>query len=207
MAGRCRKPRKTTSAQPRQLDSATPGIPFEATIAIWWRPKRRRQPNLEELVSHEVTTAAREMAQRLEATDLPAAQDAINAIVGTANSTPNYRLLDVSIQLELSLESREILAQRQADAERIRRLRFLKEHLYGDPALLVLDQIEHRSVRPEDDEIEYLERLARKLLASERWWFPLLEQWECLGKGFSDTEMQARAMQAILDSLAALKND
>ncbi|MEU2608038.1 hypothetical protein [Streptomyces albus] len=203
-----REPRKTTSAQPRRLASATPGIPFEAIITAWWQPKRRsRHLNLEELVRHDVTAAAGELAQYLEATDLPAAQDAINAALGNVDPTTNahYRLVRVDVLLSLSAASREILAQRQADTERIRRLRFLKEQLYDDPALVVLDRLEHRSERPMDNEIEYIQRLARSLRANESWWRPLLEQWEQLGEGFSNTEMQHRAMTAILNSLAALK--
>ncbi|MEU5418723.1 hypothetical protein ACH4UT_02110 [Streptomyces sp. NPDC020799] len=203
-----RKSRKTTSAQPRQLGSATPGIPFEALITIWWRPKRSDHLNLEEQVRHDVTDAARKVAQSLEATDLPAAQDAINAAIGTPApaKNPHYQLMEVDIQLGLSSASRETLAQRQADVERVRRLRFLKEQLYDDPALVVLDRIEHHSDRPKGDELEYFQRLSRSLQANDSWWRPLLEQWEQLGEGFSDAEMQRRAMQVILDSLAALRD-
>ncbi|WP_199896888.1 hypothetical protein [Streptomyces niger] len=202
-----RAPRKTTSAQPRLLVSATPGIPFEANITIWWRPKRSQNMNLEEQVRHDVTAAANEVAQNLDATDLPAAQDAINATVGdlASSKTPHYQLTQVDILLGLSSASREILIQRQADAERIRRLRFLKEQLYDDPALVALDRLENRSERPKDDEVAYIQRLARSLRANESWWQPLLEQWEQLGAGFSDTEMQHRAMRALIKSLAELK--
>ncbi|MGW1693445.1 hypothetical protein [Streptomyces sp. NPDC002399] len=202
--------RKTASAQPRRLTSATPGIPFEATLSAWWKPRRRsRHLNIEELVRHDITAIACEQAQRLEATDLPAAQDAINAAVGDPDprSNTHYRLVKVEVLLNLSKESREVLAQRQADTERIRRLHFLKERLYDDPALVVLDRLEHRSERPTDDEVEYIQRLARSLRANESWWHPLLEQWEQLGEGFSDAEMHRRAMAAILDSLAALKGE
>jgi hypothetical protein len=204
-----REPRKTTSAQPRRLASATPGIAFEAIVTAWWLPRGRgRHLNLEELVRHDVTTAAGDLAQYLKATDLPAAQDAINAAVGRPDPTTNahYRLVKVDVLLSLSAASREILSQRQADNERIRRLRFLKEHLYDDPALVVLDRLEHHAERPTDNEIEYIQRLARSLQANESWWRPLLEQWEQLGEGFANTEMQHRAMQAILNSLAALKD-
>ncbi|HZG05799.1 MAG TPA: hypothetical protein VE546_19860 [Streptomyces sp.] len=205
-----REPRKTTSAQPRRLASATPGIAFEANITVWWRPKRRsRHLNLEELVRHDVTAAADKLAQCLEATDLPAAQDAINAAVGDPHLAENtrYRLVKVEVHLSLSTAAREILAQRHADAERIRRLHFLKTHLYDDPALVVLDRLETHSERPSHNEIEYIQRLARSLHANESWWRPLLEQWEQLGEGFTNTEMQHRAMTAILNSLAALKGD
>lgn len=204
-----REPRRSTSAQPRQLASATPGIAFEATITAWWRPRRRNgHGNLEELVRCDVTAAACELAQRLEATDLPAAQDAINAALGDPGITasPHYRLVKADIVLGLSATSREILAQRQADSERIRRLRFLKAQLYDDPALVVLDRLENRAIRPSDDDIEYLQRLARSLRANESWWRPLLEQWERLGAGFTTTEMQHRAMTALLNSLGALKD-
>jgi len=165
--------------------------------------------NLEELVRHDVTAAADKLAQCLEATDLPAAQDAINAAVGDPHLTENtrYRLVKVEVHLSLSTAAREILAQRHADAERIRRLHFLKTHLYDDPALVVLDRLETHSERPSHNEIEYIQRLARSLHANESWWRPLLEQWEQLGEGFTNTEMQHRAMTAILNSLAALKGD
>lgn len=202
-----RRPRKSSSVQPRRLVSATPGIHFEAIITAWYRPKRpSRHLNLEELVRSDLTTIIGELAQHLDATDVPAAQDAINARVGEPVLAQNthYRLVSVAVALSLPPVAREVLAQREADQERIRRLRFLKSQLYDDPALVVLDRLEHRPEGLVEDELEYFQRLARSLRANENWWRPMLEQWELLGKGFSETEMQHRAMRALLNSLAEL---
>ncbi|WP_130440763.1 hypothetical protein [Streptomyces sp. BK239] len=159
------------------------------------------------MVRHDVTTTAARVASRLEAYDLPFAQDAINAALGSPAraKVDHYRLTKVDVLLSLSAASREILAQRQADNERVRRLRFLKQHLYDDPALVVLDRMEHHPERLKSDEVEYIQRLARSLQANESWWRPLFEQWQALGEGFSDTEMQHRAMRALRKSLEELK--
>jgi len=45
--------------------------------------------------------------------------------------------------------------------------------------------------------------LARSIRACDRWWYPVLEQWEELGQGFNNAEKQQRAMLALLDSLKA----
>ncbi|MGC9382739.1 hypothetical protein [Streptomyces sp. MH13] len=106
--------------------------------------------------------------------------------------------------LRLSPEPRERLAQRTADTERIRRLQFLKTHLYDHPGLVVLDRLERHPGRLPDEETAALQRLARTIKGCDQWWYPLLEQWEQLGDGFSDADKQQRAMLALLNSVAAL---
>ena len=198
--------RTTACTLPRLLPSATPGVPFEATFTIVWRPTLRRRPNLDELVRCDVQTAAAEVAAHLEATDLPTAQDTVNAALGAPGRvrTRYYRLLAAQAVLRLSLTSREQLAQRRADEERIRRLHFLKTRLYDHPELVVLDRLEHHPELLCDEEVAAWQRLARAIKACDRWWYPLLEQWETLGQGFNDTERQQQAMLALLNSLTAL---
>ncbi|MGI5401479.1 hypothetical protein ACQEVG_38140 [Streptomyces sp. CA-135486] len=201
-----RAARATACPHPRLLPSATTGVPFEATFTILWRPTIRTRQNLEELVRCDTLKSAAEIALRLEATDLLAAQDAINAALGAPDRvhTPHYRRLAAHVALRLSPESRESIAQQRADTDRVRRLRFLKTQLYEHPDLVVLDRLEQQPGSIDPRQVADWQRLARSIKACERWWYPLLDQWERLGQGFSDVEKQNQAMLALLDSLKSL---
>lgn len=198
--------RTSTSVQPRLLPSATDGIAFEAVYTITWRPLWRVPPNAEEAVRTAVHVAASETAARLGASDVPAAQDAVNAALGQLpRRTPNYCLLNVAAALGLPRAAQDLLAQQAADKQRINRLRFLKAHLYDHPDLVVLDQLEHHAPGALGDEhIIDLQRLARLIYSCDRWWFPLLQQWEQVGQGFTDIEKRQQAMIVLSDSLKAL---
>ncbi|MFE3480666.1 hypothetical protein [Streptomyces anulatus] len=163
-------------------------------------------PNVEETVRAAVHATAAETAARLGASDLLAAQDAVNAALGRLpRRAPNYCLLNAYACLGLSSAAQELLAQRTADEERIRRLRFLKENLYDHPDLVVLDQLEHHAPGALGNEhVAELQRLARLICSCDRWWLPLLEQWEQVGQGFTDVEKRQQAMLVLSDSLKAL---
>ncbi|WP_251021000.1 hypothetical protein [Streptomyces sp. ISL-98] len=197
--------RTTTCPLPRLLASATPGIAFEAVYTLRWRPMLRLRPNLDDLVRTDIHQKAAETAARWDAADLPAAQDALNASLGAPHEgNRHYRILAAQAVLRLAPESREHLAQRTADTERVRRLQFLKTQLYDHPGLVVLDRLERHPGRLPDEETAALQRLARTIKACDQWWYPMLEQWERLGDGFSDTDKQQRAMLALLNSVTAL---
>ncbi|MFF8918738.1 hypothetical protein ACF08M_36885 [Streptomyces sp. NPDC015032] len=198
--------RTSTSIQPRLLPSATEGIAFEAVFTITWRPLWRVPPNVEEAVRTAVHATATEGAAGLGASDVPAAQDAVNAALGCLpRRASNYCLLNVSAALGLPSAAQELLAQQAADEQRIRRLRFLKENLYDHPDLVVLDQLEHHAPDALGNEhVAELQRLARLICSCDRWWFPLLQQWEQVGQGFTDIEQRQQAMLVLSDSLKAL---
>ncbi|MFE7314249.1 hypothetical protein ACFU7T_14370 [Streptomyces sp. NPDC057555] len=199
--------RTSACPQPRLLPSATDGVCFEAVFTITWRPKHRTRHNTEQAVRTHVHAMAAQTAVHLDAADLPAAQDAVNAALTFPHphSAQNYRLLTARTSLRLPPEAKELIAQRQTDENRIRRLHFLKAHLYDHPDLVVLDRLEHHAPGAlHDEHVAELQRLARLIKACDRWWSPLLEQWEKLGEGFNDTEKQQQAMLALLDSLKTL---
>ncbi|MFG2024823.1 hypothetical protein [Streptomyces sp. NPDC048825] len=201
-----RAARTSTSVQPRLLPSATDGIAFEAGYTISWRPLWRVPPNVEEAVRTAVHATACETAARLGASDVPAAQDAINAALGRLpRRAPDYCLLNVHAVLGLPKSAQDLLAQQAADKQRISRLRFLKDNLYDHPDLVVLDQLEHHAPGALGDEhVVELQRLARLIYSCDSWWFPLLEQWEKVGQGFTDIEKRQQAMIVLSDSLKAL---
>ncbi|MEV6536292.1 hypothetical protein AB0M86_43150 [Streptomyces sp. NPDC051639] len=145
-------------------------------------------------------------AARLTASDVPAAQDAVNAALGCLpHRASNYCLLNVYAALGLPSTAKDLLAQRAADEQRVRRLRFLKDNLYDHPDLVVLDQLEHHAPGALTDEhVAELQRLARLIYSCNRWWFPLLQQWEQVGQGFTDIEKRQQAMVVLSDSLKAL---
>ncbi|WP_308250973.1 hypothetical protein [Streptomyces anulatus] len=173
---------------------------------ITWRPLWRVPPNAEETVRAAVHATATETAARLGASDVLAAQDAVNAALGRLpRRAPNYSLLNAYASLGLPSAPQELLAQRTADEQRIRRLRFLKENLYDHPDLVVLDQLEHYAPGALGNEhVAELQRLARLICSCDRWWLPLLEQWEQVGQGFTDLEKRQQAMLVLSDSLKAL---
>ncbi|MFG2452992.1 hypothetical protein ACGFSG_26805 [Streptomyces sp. NPDC048512] len=197
--------RTTACSRPRLLPTATDGISFEAVYTIIWRPRRRSHPSAEDAVRTHVHTTALNAAAHLPATDLPAAQDAVNAALPHRCHSPHHWLLSARAALHLPATAQDFLHQQQADDHRIRRLRFLKERLYDHPGLVVLDRLEHHSPGAlDDDHVAELQRLARLITSCDRWWSPLMQQWEQLGHGFSDTEKQQQAMLALLDSLKTL---
>ncbi|MEU1020915.1 hypothetical protein ABZ366_02145 [Streptomyces sp. NPDC005904] len=161
---------------------------------------------MEETVRTAVHATAVEAAARLAASDVPAAQDAVNAALGRLpRRAPNYCLLNVYAALGLPSAAQELLAQQAADKQRINRLRFLKDKLYDHPDLVVLDQLEHHAAGTLGDEhVAELQRLARLIYSCDRWWFPLLQQWEQVGQGFTDIEKRQQAILVLSDSLKAL---
>lgn len=201
--------RTTTSARPRLLPSATDGIAFEAVYMIAWRPRWRVPPNLEETLRAAVHAAVAETAVLRTASDLPAAQDAVNATLGSLpRRNPDYILVNARATLGLPDEADALLRQWAADRQRIRRLRFLKANLYDHPDLIVLEQLErHAASDLRDEHVAELQRLARLICSCDRWWFPLLQQWEQLGQGFTDMEKRQQAMLVLADSIKALGGD
>lgn len=195
-----RAARTSASAQPRLLPSASEGICFEVVYTIVWRPRRRAGLHVEDSVRAHVHATAMRAAGALPVVDLPAAQDQVNAALGLPQIDARYRLLSARAVLGLSAGAQELLAQRQADDERIRRLRFLKKNLYDRPDLVVLDQMERRVPGvPEEELVGELQRLARLISSCDRWWFPLLEQWEVVGQGFKDPWKQKQALILLKD--------
>ncbi|MFD8978461.1 hypothetical protein [Streptomyces sp. NPDC059564] len=191
------------------LRCATPGIYFEATFAIEWRPALRTRPNLEDLVLSQALSAAGEVARRFEAVEVRTAQDTINAELGTPQHTraDAYRCLGARVKLALSETARENVAQLRADEARVRRLRFLRTNLYEHPDLFVLDRIERQADFPGSGQVADWQRLARWIVASNEWWQPVLEQWESVGRGFDDIELQNRAMLALCEALRTLTDE
>ncbi|MFD9545066.1 hypothetical protein [Streptomyces sp. NPDC060022] len=200
-----RAARTSASAQPRLLPSASEGICFEAVYTIVWRPRWSAGPQVEECVRAHVHATAMRAAAAQPVVDLPAAQDQVNAALCSPHLSPYYRLLSARAVLGLPAAARDLLAQQQADEQRIRRLRFLKKNLYDRPDLVVLDQMERRATGALDEElIGELQRLARLISSCDRWWFPLLQQWELVGQGFKDPEKQKQALILLTESLTAL---
>lgn len=202
-----RRSRTSASTEPRRLPSATPDVAFTASFTVRWRPAGRCRANLEDLVRQELTDDAGGITSRFEAYDAPAAQDAVNAALGTtrARRRAHYRRIDARVTLSISADDGEVLRQRRFDTERIRRLIFLRTQLYSDPALYVIDRIETAG-RVTQEDVRDMQELARWLGAGDRWWYPILEQWNAVGRGFTEADMQIRALGALHKALDELKN-
>ncbi|MFK0195215.1 hypothetical protein [Kitasatospora sp. NPDC090308] len=183
-------------------------MPFEASFTLVWRPALQRRANLAEQVRSDLRAAAAEVTAGLQPDDPLGAEDTLNAVLGSPDGQrfPYYRLISVKFTLRLSPTAVETLAVRRADAERIRRLEFLKTALYDHPDLVVLDRIERTSALPDNAQVADLQRLSRAIRSCNAWWYPLLEQWEAVGAGFKDLETQHEAMRVLLQhSIETLK--
>lgn len=194
--------------RPCRLPSAEADVPFEATFTATWRPALRSRDNLAEQVRCDLRAAAAEITAESRPDDLLGAEDHLNAMLGlpTGRRTEHYRLLSVRFALRLTPTSQQVLAVRRADAERVRRLQFLKTSLYDHPGLVVIDHMERYPKLPDAALAADLSRLSRAIRSADEWWYPLLEQWETLGAGFRDPSTQHAAMQVLLQhSVQALE--
>ena len=133
--------------EPRLIDSHTPGVAFEMTGSACWKARRTQHPDIEAVVCEAVAERARAVAIKHDADNIHGAQDEINADLGTISRTRHYSELRATIILRISDSAKADALQYRHSIAYIERLRFLKEQLYSDPAMLMLDYLDKN---PED---------------------------------------------------------
>ena len=162
------------------LPTSTPGLSFRSSCAATYQPSRRRHANLDDLVRHRVLLVAREITSDWPADELPAAQAAVNAELGRPQHCPEsyYRNLTARVDLYIPKSQRQMAAKAREDHAKIARLRHLKEVLYTDPGLLIVDRLDRN---PEallsGTDIDSVWKLVARLNEKERWWGPLMSAW------------------------------
>jgi hypothetical protein len=102
-----RRTREIDFREPRLLDSRTPGVPFQMTGSVWWKPRRARHPDIEAAVRRAVTQQAQAIVLTRDTDDICGAQDAINANLGSdrLERSPCYSRLIPKVTLRLSKQA------------------------------------------------------------------------------------------------------
>ncbi|MEV1198830.1 hypothetical protein [Microbispora rosea] len=191
-----------------QLPAATSGYFFQARIHGMYRPGRAVHENRESYVRTHVLQVASEISQAWEVDEAVAAESAINAVLGKPARCPNgfYRDLTAHVAISLSAETLHTFTQLREDRARVERLRFLKESLYVDPVLLIIDFLEHRPeiIQIEDFDLHKFFGFANNVRQAERWWAPIMEAWSELAKKTKSTEAVGEAMRILLEAIQRL---
>lgn len=182
-----RRTRETRIHKPRLLDSRTPGVAFEMTGSALWRARRTRHPDIEAVVGTAVVERARAVAIKRDADDVHGAQDAINDDLGVSSSTHYYSDLRATVLLRISDQAKADALQYRRSIAHIERLRFLKEQLFGDPAMLMLDYLDKNPGKAADlPDLAHFQKLALKVTNGERWWCRVLDALDRLSSEVSD---------------------
>jgi hypothetical protein len=182
-----RRTRETRFHEPRLIDSRTPGVAFEMTGSAWWKARRTRHTDIETIVREAVAERARAIAVKHYADNIHGAQDAINAHLGATSRTRYYSDLRAAVILRVSDSAKADAMQYRHSIAHIERLRFLKEQLYSDPAMLMLDYLDKNPGKIADlPDLAHFQQLALKITNGERWWCRVLEALDRLSAEVSD---------------------
>jgi hypothetical protein len=94
----------------------------------------------------------------------------------------------------------------QREKAKLERLRYLKEALYSDPSLLIIDHLQRHpeDIGRGDLDFNKFYKLANSLRESERWWSPLMIAWSELAAQTQSQEAASEAMRALLDAIRRL---
>jgi len=171
--------------------------------SAWWKPGRTRHPDIQAAVLDAVFHQAQDIAITRYADDFRGTQDAINANLGAiqrSRDTPFYSALTAKVTLTLSNEgASDALAYRHSVAY-VKRLRFLREQLYSDPVMLMLDHLEKNPGKADDElpDMAHFQRLAMKVSNGERWWCRILDAMDRLAPDTTDKNGNLLAMDVLI---------
>ncbi|WP_143098988.1 hypothetical protein [Streptomyces sp. yr375] len=154
----------------------------------------------ESMVITELVRMATSVTECWDALDSKGAEDALNSALGRPrpiHSLPDSEL-SARVQLTLSSQARADAEQYHEDRTRLARLRYLKEQLYSDPEMVLLDRLEQRPGDIETLDIKDFQRLSRSLRVGGTWWYPLLDCLEALSKELPRQHGDLIAMKLLL---------
>ncbi|MET9811732.1 hypothetical protein [Streptomyces sp. NPDC006355] len=187
--------------EPRSLPSATKGISFKAVFsARWILADGVDHYTPESIVITELMRIATPVTECWDALDSKGAEDALNATLGHVrqiHGLPDSEL-SARAQLTLSAKARADAEQYHEDRTRLARLRYLKEQLYSDPEMVLLEHLERRPGDIETLDIKDFQRLSRSLRVGGSWWYPLLDCLEALSKELPKQHGDLIAMKLLL---------
>lgn len=199
------RPQKTHFHEVRLLESRTPGVPFKMSGSVRWIPGKLSHPAIEALVRDVATSKAQEIAIGRYADDIHGTEDAINSNLGSGNieDTLYYSGLNATIILAHPDQQDIANSRKYRDSvARIERLRFLKDQLYSDPSMLLLDYVDRNPGKLDDvPDLASFQHLALKISNGERWWCQVLDVLERLSSGVSDEKGNLWAMTLLMGAL------
>jgi hypothetical protein len=189
----------------RLLESRTPGVPFRMNGSVRWMSGKASHPRLEALVRDVTTSRAQAIAVRRYADDVYGAEDAINADLGSGNVEDTLYYSGLTAIVALDVPDQEDMANSRNYRDslaRVERLRFLKDQLYSDPSMLLLDYIDRNPGKLDEvPDLAGFQRLALKISGGERWWCQVLDVLERLSSEVSDERGNLWAMTLLLGAL------
>jgi hypothetical protein len=171
--------------------------------SAWWKPRHTRHPDIQAAaVLDAVFHQAQDIAITRHADDFRGTQDAINANLGAiqrSRDTHFYSALTAKVTLTLSNEAAaDALAYRHSLAY-VKRLRFLREQLYSDPAMLMLDHLEKNPGKADElPDMAHFQRIAMKVSNGERWWCRILDAMDRLAPHTTDQDGNLLAMDVLI---------
>lgn len=196
---------ETHFCEVRLLESRTPGVPFRMSGSVRWVPGKLMHPRTEALVRDVVTSKAQEIAVSRYAEDVHGTEDAINSNLGPGNipDAPYYSGITAAITLIHPDEQDIANSRKYRDSlAQIERLRFLKDQLYSDPSMLLIDYIDRNPGKlAEIPDLASFQHLALKISNGDRWWCQVLHVLERLSTEISDEKGNLWAMTVLLGAL------
>ncbi|GGR10557.1 hypothetical protein [Streptomyces netropsis] len=182
------------------MRSATPRVCFTAVFSAGWTLGRTDHHAPEAMVITELVRRATTVTERWEATEVTGAEDAVNADLGRPAPLPGMPGSELwgNVQLTLSAQARADAEQYRADRARVARLRYLKENLYNDPEMLLLDHLDRHPQDIGTVDIATFQRLSRSLRLGGQWWYPLLDCLETLSSELPARHGDRYAMKLLL---------
>ncbi|WP_145987831.1 hypothetical protein [Streptomyces hygroscopicus] len=154
----------------------------------------------ESMVITELMRISTPVTECWDALDSRGAEDALNATLGQPRPIHGLPKSELSAraQLTLSSQARADAEQYHEDRTRMARLRYLKEQLYSDPEMVLLEHLERRPGDIQNLDIKDFQRLSRSLRVGGSWWYPLLDCLEALSEELPKQHGDLIAMKLLL---------
>ncbi|MGW9426660.1 hypothetical protein ACWHA1_01735 [Streptomyces decoyicus] len=194
-------------SEPRKLRSNTPGISFTAVFTARWEINTSDHYTAQSLAINQLVHLATSITKEWEATNSRGAEDAVNATLGFPVPITGMPKSKLSGRVSLSIGAQELTVaeQQRQDKARVARLRYLKEQLYSDPEMLLLEYLDQHpeALTLPSTDIRVFQRLSRSMRVGGEWWYPLLD---CLEKISADLPEQRGDLYAMRLLLKAFKD-
>ncbi|MEU8813839.1 hypothetical protein [Actinoplanes sp. NPDC048796] len=199
-----RRVEEVRNSDPLFVESADSGLYFEVFFSGVFRPGNARHSNRSSVVKSEIVEVCSSVCREWSIDQSEAAADAINARLGVPYDCPRdyFRSMAVRVEIVREEESRKTARRMRIERARIERLQFLRNALYSDPALVM---IEHLDRHPEDvsrlGRVEDFRALAEKLKFTEKWWWPIQLAWSQLATDTKSSEGREYSIGVLVDAI------
>jgi hypothetical protein len=156
------------------------------------------------VVRDAVFRQAQAIASKRYADDVYGVQDSINANLGTQlhERSPYYSRLTAKVALRLSDQGMNRSLEYRDCVARVERLRFLKDQLYSDPSMLLLDHLDRNPEKLSDlPNPAGFQRIALMVAKNDQWWSRILHALDRLSSEVSDRDGNFYAMNVLFAAL------